>query len=53
MEMIKLVAIAKKRRTKYLNEHVRTGCTIVKLANKYNVSPARMSQILERARAEI
>ena len=49
MEMIKRMALAKKRRTKYLEEYERTGWTIAKLAKKHNVSPARMAQLLTKA----
>ncbi len=47
------VALAKKRRAKYLDELTRRGCTITVLAEKYKLSTVRMGQLLKQARAEL
>lgn len=52
MEMIKIISAAQKRRAKFLAEKKRTGWTATKLALKYKMSRARMSQLLIQAKTE-
>lgn len=47
------IALAKKRRAKYLDELVRRDCTITILAEKYKMSSMRMGQLIKQARADI
>ena len=52
-EMKDLIAEAKKRRAKYLAEQKKTGCTTTKLAIKYKMTRARMSQLLKQAKEDL
>ena len=51
-EMKLIVDKAKRRRAKLLKELTDKKWTITKLAGKYEMTPARMGQLIKKARGE-